>query len=96
MKVDSMVEIEIEQEKENKLMHRRELILSADHEGEGTPSRKDLNTEISNLVNASKNEVVIDKVDTEYGKEKSMVHVRVYDDEEYVEEFERDYFQNRT
>lgn len=91
-----MVEVEIEREKENKLMHRRELIFSADHEGEGTPSRKDLNTEISNLVNASKNELVIDKVDTEYGKEKSMVHVRVYDDEEYVEEFERDYFQNRT
>lgn len=91
-----MVEVEIEQEKENKLMHRRELILSADHEGEGTPSRKDLNSEISNLVSSSKNEVVIDKVDTEYGKEKSMVHVRVYDDEEYVEEFERDYFQNRT
>ncbi len=91
-----MVEVEIEQEKENKLMHRRELVLSADHEGEGTPSRKDLADKIASLVNASKNEIVIDKVDSEYGREKSMVHVRVYDDEEYVKEFERDYFQKRN
>ncbi|MFP3872236.1 MAG: 30S ribosomal protein S24e [Candidatus Aenigmatarchaeota archaeon] len=91
-----MVEIEIEQEKENKLMSRRELSLSVDHGGEGTPSRKDLQVQIANLVNASKNEVVIDKIDTEYGKEKSMVEVRVYEDEASLQEYERDYFKKRN
>ncbi len=90
-----MVEVEIEQEKENKLMHRRELNLGVDHEGEGTPSRKVLIDKIASLVNASKNEIVLDKIDTEYGKERSIVKVRVYDDEKFVKEYERDYFQKR-
>ncbi len=91
-----MVEVEIEQEKENKLMHRSELTLRVDHEGEGTPSREELSGEIANLVNSSRNEIVIDKIDTAFGKEESIVEVRVYDDEKYIEEYERKYFQERT
>ncbi|MBS3817663.1 MAG: 30S ribosomal protein S24e [Candidatus Thermoplasmatota archaeon] len=90
-----MVEVEIEHEKENKLMHRRELSLTVDHEGEGTPTRGTLTDKVASLVNASKGEIIIDNIDSEYGKGESSVEVRVYDDEEYLEEYEREYFKER-
>lgn len=90
-----MVEVEIEHEKENELMNRREISLSVDHEGEETPARDTLTNEVANLVNASKGEIIIDKIEPEYGKGKSNVEVRVYDDKESAKKYERRYFQER-
>jgi len=90
-----MVEVEIEHEKENNLLNRRELSLSVEHEGEETPARDTLTEEIAKLVNASKDEIIIDKVDQEYGKGRSNVEVRVYDDKESAQKYERKYFQER-
>ena len=91
-----MVEVEIEHEKENKLLNRREITLSVDHEGEETPARSTLKDKIASLVNASKGEIIIDQVKSEYGKGKSNVVVRVYDDEKSAKKYERDYFQERN
>ncbi len=93
--VDKMAEVEIEHEEDNRLMNRRELRLKVGHEGEGTPSRKELTNEVAGLVDASKDNIVIDKVDTEYGMEESIVEVRVYDDKESLEKYEREYFKER-
>jgi len=90
-----MVEVEIEHEEENNLMNRREMKLKVDHEGEATPTRDSVTGEIANIVNADKGKIVIAKIDTEFGKEESMVHARVYDDEESMRKYERDYFKER-
>ncbi len=91
-----MVEVEIEHEKENDLLNRREISLSVDHEGEETPSRDTLTDEVAKLVGASKEEIVIDKIKPEYGEGRSDVGVRVYDDEESAKKYERKYFQERN
>ncbi len=93
--VDKMAEVEIEHEEENDMMKRREMTLKVTHEGEGTPTRASLTDDIANLADASKGNVVIDKIDTEYGKEESLVVARIYDDKESMEKYERDYFKER-
>jgi len=91
-----MVEVEIESEKENKLLNRRELTLIVSHQGESTPDRNQLKDRVSNLVNSPKNTVIIDSINTMYGKEESKVEARVYDDEESAIKYERKYQKERN
>lgn len=91
-----MVEVEIESEKENKLLHRRELNLIVSHQGEETPGREQLKDRVSNLVNSPKNTVIIDSINTMFGKEQSNVEARVYDDEESAVKYERKYQKERN
>ena len=91
-----MVEVEIESEKENKLLHRRELTLIVSHQGEETPGREQLKDRVSNLVNSPKNTVIIDSINTMFGKEQSNVEARVYDDEESAVKYERKYQKDRN
>ncbi|MEF8835610.1 MAG: 30S ribosomal protein S24e [Candidatus Thermoplasmatota archaeon] len=93
--VDKMVEVEIEHEEENELMNRREMRLKVDHDGEATPTRASVTDEVANIANAKKGNIVIAKIDTEFGKEESVVEVRVYDDEESLKKYEREYFKER-
>lgn len=91
-----MVEVEIESEKENKLLNRRELTLIVSHQGEETPGREQLKDRVSNLVNSPKNTVIIDSINTMFGKEQSTVEARVYDDEESAVKYERKYQKERN
>ncbi|MFP4050495.1 MAG: 30S ribosomal protein S24e [Thermoplasmata archaeon] len=91
-----MVEVEIESEKENKLLHRRELTLIVSHQGEETPGREQLKDRVSNLLNSPKNTVIIDSINTMFGKEQSNVVARVYDDEESAVKYERKYQKERN
>ncbi len=91
-----MVEVEIESEKENKLLNRRELTLIVSHQGEETPSRKQLKDRVSNLVNSSKDTVIVDSIKTMFGKEQSTVEARVYDDKESAVKYERKYQKERN
>ncbi len=93
--VDKMAEVEIEHEEKNDLMNRREMTLKVTHEGEGTPTRDSLTDQIANLADATKGNIVIDKIDTEFGKEESIVKARIYEDKESMEKYERDYFKER-
>ncbi len=91
-----MVDVEIERESENKLLERRELTLKAEHEGENTPTRDNLLDNISDLVGASKDCIIIDSINPEFGKGESTITVRVYNDPEYVEKYERDHIIERN
>ncbi len=90
-----MVEVEIEHEEENELMNRREMTLRVDHEGEATPTRASVMDEVASMANAAKDNIVIAKIDTEFGKEESIVTARIYNDEESMRKYERDYFKER-
>lgn len=93
--VDKMVEVEIEHEEENELMNRREMRLKVNHDGEATPTRASVTDEVANIANAKKGNIVIAKIDTEFGKEESIVQARVYDDEESLKKYDREYFKER-
>ncbi|MFW6375718.1 MAG: 30S ribosomal protein S24e [Thermoplasmatota archaeon] len=91
-----MVEVEIESEKQNKLLNRREMSLIVSHQGEETPGREQLKDRVSNLVNSPKNTVIIDSINTMFGREQSTVEARVYDDEESAVKYERKYQKERN
>ncbi len=69
--------VQITQEKENKLFGRTEL--EARVQGfQATPNRKDLRTEIAKLKACGVDCVVIDKVEQDFGAQTATVAARVY------------------
>lgn len=90
-----MTEVEIEHEEKNDLLNRTEMKLRVTHDAESTPDRGTMTDEIASLANVSKDNIIVAKIETEYGKEESIVEARVYDDKESLEKYERDYFKER-
>ncbi len=85
------LEIEIETERENQLVNRRELKLIAHHPEQETPGRDRLKDVISNLVGVSKDKIIVDKINSEFGSKKSTISTRIYEDKEDALRYEQDY-----
>ncbi len=89
-------EIEIKEEKENKLLSRRELVLVISHGTNPIPSRDDLRKRISNFMNASKEQVIIDKINSEFGTDKTQVFTKVYSSKEDTIKYESEHSLKRN
>jgi len=89
-------EIEIKEEKENKLLSRRELVLVISHGTNPIPSRDDLRNRISNFMNASKEQVIIDKINSEFGTDKTQVFTKVYSSKEDTIKYESEHSLKRN
>lgn len=85
------LEIEIETEKENQLVNRRELKLIAHHPEMETPNRNQLSKAISDLVGVTKDNIIVDKINSEFGSRKSTVSTRIYEDKEDALHYEPDH-----
>lgn len=72
-----IMEMSIDSKIENKLYGRTEVSFSAAYDG-ATPSRKDLKEEISKLVGANAERIVVAKVSTTYGTHKCNGSAYVY------------------
>ncbi len=90
-----MTEVEIEHEEKNDLLNRREMTVRVNHDGEATPTRGTMTDEIAKLANVSKQNIIVAKIETEFGKEESVVQARIYDDAESLDKYEREYFKER-
>ncbi|MDR0334743.1 MAG: 30S ribosomal protein S24e [Methanomassiliicoccaceae archaeon] len=90
------MKIEITEKKENLLQERTEVRFTVDHTGEATPTRKAIIDEISKMMKAKKGTVVINNVDTQYGRGISKGYVKVYSSEESALKFEREYLLKRS
>ena len=90
------MKIEITEKKENLLQERTEVRFTVDHTGEATPTRKAIIEEISKMMKAKKGTVVINNVDTQYGRGISKGYVKVYKTEEAALNFERAYLLKRS
>jgi len=90
------MKIEITEKKENLLQERTEIRFTVDHTGEATPTRKAIIDAITKLTNAGKNTVVINNVDTQYGRGISKGYVKIYKSEESAFKFEREYLLKRN
>ncbi|MCU0861548.1 MAG: 30S ribosomal protein S24e [Methanomassiliicoccales archaeon] len=82
------MKVQIESKKENPLLERTEVRFSAEHAGEPTPARDAVRTAIAGAVGSTKEKVVIDKMETEYGKGLSMGYAKVYSSEEALRKTE--------
>ena len=90
------MKIEITEKKENLLQERTEVRFTVDHTGEATPTRKAIIDEIAKMMKAKKGTVVINNVDTQYGRGISKGYVKVYKTEEAALKFEREYLLKRS
>ena len=82
------MEIEIFEEKENKLFNRKEIKFYVDYDGEATPKVLDIKSKLVALLNTKKDLLVVDNVQPHYGEPKAVGYAKVYDtveDLEYIE-----------
>ena len=86
-----MPELKIENEKENKLLHRRELQYRITFKNEPTPSREKIKELIAKNSGANKELVVVDKNLQETGLNEVKGYSKIYKDKESAMLYEPDY-----
>lgn len=84
------MEVEIVSKKENALLDRTEVRFKAVHPKEGTPKREDVRDKISSLVKAPKERVIVDSMDSEFGKTETIGYAKVYKTREAAMKYERE------
>jgi len=75
--------------RENPLLDRREVELEVDHEGESTPAEEDVKDRLAAENNLDLEKIEVDSIYTGYGRNKSRVTLKIYEDFKYDEELER-------
>ena len=82
------MEIDIFEEKENKVFNRKEIKFYVDYDGEATPKVLDIKSKLVALLNTKKDLIVVDNVQPHYGEPKAIGYAKVYDtvdDLKYIE-----------
>ena len=85
------MEIEIVSKEENELLDRTEVTFKAVHTKEGTPQREAVREKLSSLLKAPKERVIVDKMNSEFGKMETMGYAKVYKTKEAAMKYEREY-----
>lgn len=82
------MDINIIEDKENKLLSRREIVGKINFEGK-TPSRKDLQKEFAKKLKSDEKLTIINSVKTNFGDVSAKVTATVYSDEAVMKAIER-------
>ncbi|MGQ9588446.1 MAG: 30S ribosomal protein S24e [Thermoplasmata archaeon] len=85
------MEIEIVSKKENELLERIEVTFKASHPREGTPRREAVREKLSSMLKAPKERVIIDSMDSEFGKMETVGYAKVYKTKEAAMRCEREH-----
>ncbi len=81
---------EVIEERENRLMSRKEAWVGFEHSGKPTPGRKELLPEIAKLMKTKEELVIIDKIFTQKGMGYSKAKILVYSKKEDIPEAKLD------
>jgi small subunit ribosomal protein S24e len=84
------MEVEVVSKKENVLLDRTEIKFKAVHPKEGTPQREAVRDKISALMKAPKERVIVDAMDSEFGKTETVGYAKVYKTKEAAMKYERE------
>ena len=82
------MEIDIFEEKDNKLFNRKEIKFYVEYDGEATPKILEIKSKLVALLNTKKGLIVVDNVQPHYGEPKALGYAKVYDtvdDLKYIE-----------
>lgn len=90
-----VMEIEIVNKRENKLLRRLELDVIIKHPNSGTPKRTVVRELIASQFKVDLDRVYIVKLISEYGVPISKGHIHIYDSKDIALEIEPDYIINR-
>ena len=83
------------QETENKLFSRKEINLEIDHKNTQTPSRAELYKFMSVKFKAPAEQIVLKQMKTQFGANKSLAKVYIYDNAEVISRIENKHFATR-
>lgn len=82
------MEIEIIEQKENKIFNRKEIKFYINYEGEPTPKIIDVKNRLVAQLDSQKDLVVVDTIDPYYGEPRALGYAKVYatkEDVDYIE-----------
>ncbi|MGN0093383.1 MAG: 30S ribosomal protein S24e [Methanobrevibacter sp.] len=82
------MEIEIIEDKENKIFNRKEIKFYINYEGEPTPKIIDVKNRLVAQLDSQKDLVVVDTIDPYYGEPRALGYAKVYatkEDVDYIE-----------
>ena len=90
------MKMEITQKKENPLLKRTEVYFTISHDGETTPGRNAVAEEVAKQMKSQRTCVVVDHVESIYGRGMSKGYAKVYESKEAALEFDRKHLLKRN
>ena len=90
------MKMEITNKKENPLYKRVEVYFTLSHDGESTPGRNAVAEAVAKECGSKRECVVIDNIESVYGKAMSKGYAKVYASKEAALEFDREYLLKRN
>ena len=83
------MDIEITNKKENQLLNRIEVEFTIEHPEEKTPTRDSVRAKLSDMLNAPKDTVIVDKMRSKFGRMTTVGYAKVYKDGDTAKSVER-------
>ncbi len=90
------MKIEVTDKRENPLQERTELRFVIEHSGEATPPRKSVIAALAKAVKADEDKIVVESIESQYGKNSSVAYAKVYDSVEAAMKLERKHLLARS
>lgn len=90
------MDIEIVEQKHNPLLGRREVRFRVSHQGEKTPTRDAIREKLAAQLNSKKGNVVIDAMNSAFGRSSTRGYARIYDTQEVLAKNEPHYLLKRN
>lgn len=90
------MEIEIESKRNNPLLKRTEIYFTVKHEGEGTPNREVIRSELADKLNTKKENIIVNKLDSGFGLSETSGYAKVYSSIKETKKSETDYILKRN
>jgi small subunit ribosomal protein S24e len=90
------MKMEITNKKENPLYKRVEVYFTLDHNGESTPGRNAVAEAIAKECKSKRDCVVVDNIESVYGRGMSKGYAKVYESKEAALEYDREYLLKRN
>jgi small subunit ribosomal protein S24e len=85
------MELEIVSKDENQLLDRIEVTFKTTHANEGTPQRDAVREKLSTLLKVPKERVVVDSMESEFGRMVTVGYAKVYKTKEAAMKYEREH-----
>ena len=83
------MEIEVQERTPNPLLNREELVVKITHDSGAIPSRESVVRKLSAQLNKDKEQVIVRRLDGQFGKAETIAQVFVYETAEDAEKIER-------
>lgn len=92
----NIMEIEIDSKRNNPLLNRTEVHFTVKHEGEGTPNREIIRSELADKLNVKKENIVVNTIHSSFGNQEITGYAKVYSSLAKTKDLERDYILSRN